>query len=198
MKKQGLLLGTEGVLCSTARLHRQAWETVLSLNQIPFRGIEGVDFTALSREEGLNILLALSGTELSPAEKAVLLDEKNEQYRQLLANLDRSCLLPGVEALLGALRRRGLRLCVVTRSRNAVLILCRLGLESAFDAVCDGNDRPSGDLYHYAARLLGLPPRACLVWENCEFHRRTAENMGFDTVRGTAEAVRTAIEQGAS
>lgn len=193
MKKQGLLLGTEGVLCSTVRLHRQAWETVLSLNQIPCRGIENLDFTALSREEGLDALLELSQTELSPAEKAVLLDEKNEQYRQLLANVDRGDLLPGVEALLEALRKRGIRLCVVTRSRNAVLILCRLGLEEAFDAVCDGNDRPSGDLYHYAARLLGLPPRDCLVWENSEFHRQTAKNMGFDTVCGAAEAVRSAI-----
>lgn len=193
MKKRGLLLGTEGVLCSTARLHRQAWETVFSLNQIPCQGIERLDFTALSREEGLNALLALSGTELSPAEKEVLLEEKNEQYRQLLANIDQSDLLPGVEALLGALRKRGVRLCVVTRSRNAVLILCQLGLEGAFDAVCDGNDRPGGDLYHYAARLLGLPPGDCLVWENSAFHRRAAKSMGFDVLGGTADDVRLAI-----
>ena len=195
MKKRGLLLGTEGVLCSTVRLHRQAWENVLSLNQIPFQGIEGLDFTALSREEGLDALLALSGTELSPAEKEVLIDEKNEQYRQLLANVDRTDLLPGVEELLGALRKRGVRLCVVTRSKNAVLILCRLGLEGAFDAVCDGNDRLNGaqDLYHYASRLLGLPPGDCLVWEDSEFHRRVAQNMGFDTICGTADAVRSAI-----
>lgn len=195
MKKLGLLLGTEGVLCSTVRLHRQAWETVLSLNQIPYQGIEGLDFTALSREEGLDALLALSGMELSPAEKEVLLEEKNEQYRQLLANVDRSDLLPGVEELLGALRKRGVRLCVVTRSKNAVLILCQLGLERAFDAVCDGNDRPGGDsdLYHYAARLLGLPPQDCLVWENSEFHRQAAKYMGFDTVCGTADTVLLAI-----
>lgn len=195
MKKLGLLLGTEGVLCSTVRLHRQAWENVLSLNHIPFQGIESLDFTALSREEGLDALLALSGTELSPAEKEVLIDEKNEQYRQLLANVNRTDLLPGVEELLGALRNQDIRLCVVTRSKNAVLILCQLGLESAFDAVCDGNDRlnGAGDLYHYAARLLGLPPRDCLVWENSEFHRQAAKHMGFDTICGTADAVRSAI-----
>lgn len=195
MKKLGLLLGTEGVLCSTVRLHRQAWENVLSLNHIPFQGIEGLDFTALSREEGLDALLALSQTELSPAEKEVLTDEKNEQYRQLLTNVNRNDLLPGVEELLKALRKQKMRLCVVTRSKNAVLILCQLGLESAFDAVCDGNDSLNGarDLYHYAARLLGLLPRDCLVWENSEFHRQAAQNMGFDTVCGTADAVRLAI-----
>lgn len=195
MKKLGLLLGTEGVLCSTVRLHRQAWENVLALNQIPFQGIEGLDFTALSREEGLDALLALSGTELSRAEKEVLIDEKNEQYRQLLANIDRTDLLPGVEELLKNLRKRDIRLCVVTRSKNAVLILCQLGLEGAFDAVCDGNDRlnDAKDLYHYAARLLGLLPGDCLVWENSEFHRQAAQNMGFDTVCGTADAVRSAI-----
>lgn len=197
MKKLGLLLGTEGVLCSTARLHRQAWENVLSLNHIPFQGIDGLDFTALSREEGLDALLAFSQTELSPAEKEVLIDEKNEQYRQLLANVSRTDLLPGVAELLKALRKQDIRLCVVTRSKNAVLILCQLGLEGAFDAVCDGNDRLNDardkDLYHYAARLLGLLPRDCLVWENSEFHRQAAKNMGFDTVCGAAEAVRSAI-----
>lgn len=197
MKKLGLLLGTEGVLCSTARLHRQAWENVLSLNHISFRGIEGLDFAALSREEGLNALLALSGTELSPAEKEVLTSEKNEQYRQLLANVDRTDLLPGVEELLKALRKQAIRLCVVTRSKNAVLILCQLGLEGAFDAVCDGNDRLNAmrdkDLYHYAARLLGLSPRDCLVWENSEVHRQAAQHMGFDTVCGAADAVWAAI-----
>ncbi len=197
MKKLGLLLGTEGVLCSTARLHRQAWETVLSLNHIPFQGIEGLDFMALSREEALDALLALSGTELSPAEKKVLTDEKNEQYRQLLANVNRDDLLPGVEELLKTLREEDIRLCVVTRSKNAVLILCQLGLEGAFDAVCDGNDRLDSardkDLYHYAARQLGLRPKDCIVWENSGFHRLAAQRMGFDTVCGTADAVRSAI-----
>lgn len=198
MKKWGLLLGTEGVLCSTVRLHRQAWENVFSLNHLPCQNIESLDFSALSREEGLDALLALSETELSPAEKEVLINEKNEQYRQLLANVNRADLLPGVGELLISLRKQAVRLCVVTRSKNAVLILCQLGLEGAFDAVCDGNDRLNGDrdkdLYHYAARLLGLPPRDCLVWENNEVHRQAAQHMGFDTVFGPADAVRSALE----
>lgn len=197
MRKSGLLLGTEGVLCSTARLHRQAWETVLSLNHIDFQGIEKLDFMALSREEGLDALLDLSGTELSPAEKELLTEEKNEQYRQLLANIDPSDLLPGVVEFLAALKKEGVRLCVVTKSKNAILILRQLGLSGVFDAVCDGNDRLTRtgdkDLYHYAARLLSLSPGDCVVWENSDFHRQIARDAGFETVHGTADLVRKAI-----
>ena len=190
MKKRGLLLGTEGVLCSTVRLHRQAWETVLTLNHIDFEGIESLDFISLSRAEGLDALLALSGTELSEVERELLLNEKNNQYRQLLANLDRSSLLPGVEALLRELRRSDYLLCLVTRSKNAILILRQLGLDDAFDAVCDGNDRFDRDMYHHASRLLNLPPEDCLVWENSLPHMKSAQQAGFQTICGTAAEVR--------
>ena len=190
MKKRGLLLGTEGVLCSTLRLHRQAWETVLALNHISHEGIDDLDFIALSRAEGLDALLALSGTELSQAERELLLNEKNHQYRQLLANIDASSLLPGVEALLQELRARDFSLCLVTRSKNAILILRQLGLEEAFDAVCDGNDRFDQDMYHHASRLLNLPPEDCLVWENSLPHMKSAQQAGFQTICGTAAEVR--------
>ena len=197
MKKRGLLLGTEGVLCSTVRLHKQAWETVLALNHIAFEGIDALDFISLSRAEGLDALLSLSGTELSLAERELLLGEKNNQYRQLLANIDRSSLLPGVEELLRDLREGDFSLCLVTRSKNAILILRQLGLDGAFDAVCDGNDRvfPSGeqDMYHYASRLLSLPPQACLVWENCDPFIKNAQSVGFKTLSGTAAQVRQAL-----
>ena len=196
MKKRGLLLGTEGVLCSTLRLHRQAWETVLAMNHISHDGIDDLDFIALSRAEGLDALLALSGTELSRAERELLLVEKNNQYRQLLANIDASSLLPGVEALLRELRTRGFFLCLVTNSKNAVLILRQLGLDDAFNAVCDGNDHFTQDLYHHASRLLNLPPEDCLVWENSLPHMKNAQKAGFQTICGTAADVRKLLLAG--
>ncbi|MBQ9198539.1 MAG: HAD-IA family hydrolase [Clostridia bacterium] len=196
MRKRGLLLGTEGVLCSTLSLHRQAWETVLSLNHIAHQGIDELDFIALSREEGLDALLALSGTELSQAERELLVSEKNDQYRQLLANIDASSLLPGVEALLRELRAGGFSLCLVTRSKNAILILRQLGLEDTFDAVCDGNDRYDQDMYHHGSRLLNLPPEDCLVWENSHSHREKAQQAGFQTISGTAPEIRGCLLAG--
>ncbi|MBQ9308954.1 MAG: HAD-IA family hydrolase [Clostridia bacterium] len=195
MKKKGLLLGTEGVLCSTLPLHRQAWETVLTLNQLSTEGISGMDAMTLSRPEGLDGLLAQSGTELSEAERELLVNEKNNQYRQLLANIDASSLLPGVESLLYDLRGEGWALCLVTRSKNAILILRQLGLDAAFDAVCDGNDQLREERYLYASHFLDLPPQKCVVWENIPAHLEEARKAGFQTVRGNAEDVRRQLLQ---
>lgn len=196
---RGILLGTEGVLCSTANLHRQAWDMVFLENEIRHTDMDAVDFAQLGRAECLDQLLPPDEAPLSGAEKALLISEKNEQYRQLLGNLDESSLLPGVGELLTALKARGWRLCVVTASKNALLILRQLGIEGLMDAVCDGHDEPAWpgaeNIYQKACGLLALPPEACVVWENNPARQREAAAAGIRTLCGPAEAVRAHLAE---
>jgi|RhiMetdeSRZDD1v2_1073273.scaffolds.fasta_scaffold312619_2 HAD superfamily hydrolase (TIGR01509 family) len=81
-------------------------------------------------------------------------------------------LLPGVSALLQDARERGLRTAVASSSSRAWVEgwLSRHGIRPLIDEVCAREDvarvKPSPDLFLLAASRLGVPPRACLVFED--------------------------------
>ncbi len=80
--------------------------------------------------------------------------------------------MPGVPAVLDALRAAGLRLALASSSAPAIIraTLAGLGLDARFEVVVSGHDvergKPSPDIFLEAVRRLGLPPAACLVVED--------------------------------
>ena len=73
----------------------------------------------------------------------------------------------GVRETLETLRARGYRLAIGSSSKNTPLILARLGIATAFDAVADGNEitrsKPDPEVFLLAAKKLALTPAECLV-----------------------------------
>jgi HAD superfamily hydrolase (TIGR01509 family) len=80
--------------------------------------------------------------------------------------------LPGVRALIGDLRHRGVPVAVASTSLRAWVdaTLRGLDLEGAFDAVVSAtevaNGKPAPDLYLAAAARLNIPPERCLAVED--------------------------------
>lgn len=78
--------------------------------------------------------------------------------------------LPGVSGFLGLLRSRGVRTAIASASKNAPLILEKVNIRPLFDAVADGNTigraKPDPEVFLQAARLLGVAPAACFVFED--------------------------------
>lgn len=187
---RGLLLGVENVLCSTACYHVQAWETVLDRYGIPIDRSLLTELHSADGEDALERIPETGDVELSLAERDTLIGDKNDLYRQLLANIDPSSVLPGVIELLHALRKSNYRLCVVSASRNVILLLRRLGIHEMFDAICDGNDRSvaagQGKLYGRACALIDVPPEQAIVWENIAAHRLAALAEGLTVIQGSA------------
>ena len=86
----------------------------------------------------------------------------------------------GVEPFAGSVRfleaalDRGLKVAVVSSSRNAPAVLKAAGLNGHFEIVVDGvvaaaaglPGKPSPATYQYAAQLLGLPSEECVVVED--------------------------------
>lgn len=86
----------------------------------------------------------------------------------------------GVEPFEGSVRfleaalDRGLKVAVVSSSRNAPAVLKAAGLNGHFEIVVDGvvaaaeglPGKPSPATYQYAAQLLGLPSEECVVVED--------------------------------
>ena len=167
---RGVIFDLDGVLVTTDELHYQAWKQVADQEGIYFDRTINHRLRGVSRMESLEIILERAGREYTPEEKLAMANRKNGRYRELLDTLTPADVLPGVNAILAGLRQRDVKLAIASSSRNTPLILSRVELKEAFDAVADGNDithsKPHPEVFLLAARRLGVPPAECLVIED--------------------------------
>mgnify|MGYP004529319643 CR=1 FL=1 len=188
---EGIIFDLDGVLCHTDEYHYLAWQALADRLGVPFdRGVNE-RLRGVSRMESLEIILERAGRTYTDAEKSAFADEKNEMYRGFLARMTPDDLPRGVRETLAVLRARGYRLAIGSSSKNTPLILERLALTGAFDAVADGNEitrsKPDPEVFLLAAQKLALPPAGCLVVEDAESGVSAAVAGGF-TAAGIGSA----------
>ncbi len=167
---EAVIFDLDGVLTDTAEIHYQAWKRLADELGIAFdrtvnRRLKGVD-----RATSLDILIEAAGTRFDQTEKARLAERKNGYYRERIAALAPADLLPGALAVLDAARAAGLKLGLASASRNAPLLLERLGIADRFDYLADpaalARGKPDPEIFLVAARGLGVDPEACLGIED--------------------------------
>ncbi|MDR3276428.1 MAG: beta-phosphoglucomutase [Treponema sp.] len=167
---RGAIFDLDGVLVDTARYHYLAWKRLAAELGFDFSEAGNERLKGVSRMRSLEILLELGGRSLSDTEKEASAARKNAWYVEYLNSLDTSALLPGAAAYLGELRARGIRIALGSASRNAPLILDRLGIRPYFDALIDGNTvsraKPDPEVFLKGAAALGLAPADCTVFED--------------------------------
>ena len=183
---RGVIFDLDGVLVSTDESHYQSWKRVADDEGIPFDRSINERLRGVSRMQSLEIVLERASRSYTPDEKQTLADRKNALFRELIDRLTPDDALPGVTALLAALRRRDVRLAVASSSRNASMILDRIGLTGSFDAIVGGNDirrsKPDPEAFLLAAERLGLPPSDCLVVEDAVAGIEAARRAGMAVV----------------
>ncbi len=183
MAYAGVIFDLDGVICTTDHYHYLAWKTLADRLGIPFSEEENNQLRGISRLESLNILLRKSNDVYTEAQRLALADEKNRYYQKLLVGMSAAELSAEVKATLDQLRSRGLKLAIGSSSRNAPIILKRLGLADYFDAVADGNgisrSKPDPEVFLKAADMLLLSPAQCLVVEDAHAGVQAAAAGGF-------------------
>ena len=183
-----ILFDLDGVLTPTAIVHERAWQELFDgfLRTVPqaaeYRESDYFDhIDGKPRFDGVRDFLASRGIVLpegpaddDPAHNTVhgLGNRKNKVFNAMVD--------AGVKPYEGSVRlveaalARGLKLAVVSSSRNAPAVLKAAGLSGYFPVVVDGMvavaeglpGKPSPATYEYAARLLGLPSEECVVVED--------------------------------
>lgn len=183
-----ILFDLDGVLTPTAAVHERAWQELFDgfLRSVPgapgYRESDYFDYIdGKPRFVGVRDFLASRNIVLSegqlhddPANDTVhgLGNRKNQVFHGIVA----AGVTPydGSVRFLAAARARGLKVAVVSSSRNAQAVLKAAGLSDLFPVVVDGvvaaaeglPGKPSPATYEYAARLLGLPSEECTVVED--------------------------------
>ena len=192
---QGVLLDLDGVLVDTAEFHFLAWKRLADEFRLPFDRQMNHGFRGVGRMECLDKLLGGHAHCFVAEEKRLLADRKNTYYLEQVNTLTPEDLEDGARGLamgLRALSDGGVRLALVSASRNARLVLHKLHIEDWFAAIIDGGDvtrgKPDPQCLLLAAERMRVRPEACVVVEDADAGLQAARAAGMPCV-GVGEGV---------
>lgn len=167
---KGIIFDLDGVIVSTDHYHYLAWKSLADELNIPFDEKDNERLRGVSRMESLDIILEKSSNKYSDEQKQEFADKKNKLYQQYLKQMTTQDLSKEVKETLDILRSRGLKLAIGSSSKNTMLILKQIGLDTFFDAIADGTmldySKPHPQVFMKAAQKLGLKDKECLVVED--------------------------------
>jgi beta-phosphoglucomutase family hydrolase len=208
----GVLFDLDGVLTPTAEVHMHAWQTMFqelfTAWDITPAYTENDYFEYLDgkkRYDGVASLLRSRDVEVPWGEPsdAPELDtvcgignRKNEVFARVL-RAEGIAPYPGSLALLDALIAKGVRVAVVSSSKNAEEVLTAAGIRDRFDVVMDGviaerdglASKPAPDVFVEGARMLGVEPARSAAIEDATSGARSASAGGFALVVGVDRGV---------
>lgn len=177
---KGIIFDLDGVICHTDDYHYRAWKNLADSLGIYFDEKINNRLRGVSRMESLDIILEKADKSYSQDEKEVFANEKNKLYKFLLEEMSEKDLDIKVKSSLDALKIKGYKLAIGSSSKNAKLILKKLGLENFFDVIVDGNDikysKPDKEVFEKAGIKLGLEASDCLVVEDAASGVEAAKN----------------------
>ncbi len=183
---KGAIFDLDGVIVDTAKYHYLAWKELAAELGFEFKESDNERLKGVSRMRSLEILLEVGGIDATEEEKKVMAERKNNRYVEMLQSLDSSELLEGAEAYLRQLKREGVRISLGSASKNAPLILDKLGIRDLFDAIVDGNSvskaKPDPEVFLKGAEMLGLSPADCVVFEDSQAGIEAARNAGCGVI----------------
>ncbi len=176
----------DGVIVDTAKYHYLAWKRLANECGFDFTEADNERLKGVSRIRSLEILLQIGGLTFDDGPKAQMAAQKNEWYVDYIRHMDVSEILPGAIEYLQRLRAKGVKTALGSASRNAPLILERLGISALFDVIVDGNKvtkaKPDPEVFLRAADELGIPPASCVVFEDAEAGIEAAHRAGMGAV----------------
>ncbi|EGO8341909.1 beta-phosphoglucomutase [Enterococcus faecalis] len=170
----GFIFDLDGVITDTAKFHYQAWKALADSLGIPIDETFNETLKGISRMDSLDRILAHVHREnaFTPAEKEALAQQKNDHYVQLLEHLTTEDVLPGVVPLLQQAQARHIPCAVASASKNAPLILEKLGVRAYFATIVDPDSlskgKPDPEIFLAAADSIGVLPQNAIGFEDAQ------------------------------
>ncbi len=158
----------DGTMINNMEYHKKAWKE--------FAKRHGLDLTdeefkeKLSGKKNDQIFNIIFGEELTAEEIAQYTDEKESIYRELYAADIEP--VPGLHDVLTTLQSAGKKLAVATTAPkdNRDFGFKALGLKNTFSVILGDEHvtkgKPHPEIYLEAAKMLGIDPNRCIVFED--------------------------------
>ena len=170
----GFIFDLDGVITDTAKFHYQAWKALADSLGISIDETFNETLKGISRMDSLDRILAHGHREnaFTPAEKEALAQQKNDHYVQLLEHLTTEDVLPGVVPLLQQAQARHIPCAVASASKNAPLILEKLGVRAYFATIVNPDSlskgKPDPEIFSAAADSIGVLPQNAIGFEDAQ------------------------------
>ena len=165
----GVAFDLDGVLTDTARAHYRAWKRLADSLDVPFDEAANAALKGVDRMNSLALILG-DRPGYDAGQRARLAAIKNDWYLDEIAGFGPQDLFPGARAAIEQCRAAGLRVALASASRNAPMLIDRMGVAGLFDLVVDpasvARGKPAPDIFLAAARRTGVAPAAMLGVED--------------------------------
>jgi beta-phosphoglucomutase len=160
----------DGVIVDTAIYHYKAWKRLANELGFDFSEEDNEKLKGVSRIKSLELILEWGGISGSSVDIEEFATRKNAWYVEMINEMKPDEILPGAQKLLQDLRLAGIKTALGSASKNSKLILKKTRLLHLFDAVVDGNtvtaSKPDPEVFLKGAKILNVPPGACIVFED--------------------------------
>jgi beta-phosphoglucomutase len=180
------LFDLDGVLVDTAGFHYLAWKRMANVLGCDFNEHDNEQLKGVSRDRSLEIILEIGRVHLDEADKKKYAEMKNQWYLESVLQMSPKDVLPGVIDFLTDLRKAGIKTALGSASKNAMLILERIGMVSYFDAIIDGlkasQAKPHPEVFLMGAEALDVAPSECVVFEDAQAGIEAAINAGMHCI----------------
>ena len=172
MNIEAVIFDLDGVIVTTDDYHYEAWKKIADQENIYFDREINERLRGVNRMESLDIILEKSSKIYNEEEKIELATRKNDYYKNLLENLTKEDILPGILETLNFLENKKIKTAIGSSSKNTIFILNKIGLIDKFDAIVDGtmikNSKPAPEVFLQAAEKVGIKAEKCLVVEDAD------------------------------
>jgi len=182
MSFKGAIFDMDGVVTTTVPHHFKAWKKMF--NEY------GKDFTfddyqkyvdGIPRMDGARAILK----DLPPDKLKAAADKKQGYFLELLNKEDIPVYNTTVE-LIKVLRSKGIKVAVISSSKNCPYILEKTGIDKLTDAIVSGNDitkgKPDPQVFLMAAERIKQDVSECVVFEDALLGVEAAKNGHFRCV----------------
>src|SRR6478672_2408243 len=179
---RGLIFDCDGTLADTMPAHHRAWTAMLGRHGISFTEKRFYELGGVPTAQIIRILSAETGVPVTDVDAMVA-----EKEAAFLAHLHAIQPLEAVVAVAAAYRGR-LPMAVASGGYRETITrtLDQLGIRDWFAATVTAEDtarhKPEPDVFLEAARRLGVPPAACVVFEDTDIGLEAAQRAGMASV----------------
>lgn len=189
-----VIFDLDGVIVSTDEYHFLSWEQVfIEKFNIKIDREDKNIVRGISRSDSLTALLYKYNIDnLSEEEFNLLLEYKNDIYKNKLNSLTFDSANEGIVDLIEFIKNKGIKTIIGSASKNAPYILEKLGLKKYFDNIVEIDDqiksKPNPDIFLKASTMMGIKPNKCLVIEDAQAGIDAAKAAGMKVIGYSEES----------